>query len=354
METETFDLDAHEALPPLTSDYVLSQVDDVLIFRYYFGDFALGRKVKSPFQKTHGPHFSITLNRHWMKLQYKDWSTGEVGDCFKFVSRLRGITYPEAIHMVACDFGLLKGCTVVTKKQIQEAKDFKEAMLQQDEYLIQVDIRPMSQAELDYWAQYNINQKDLKANHIYGIKTLWVNRKQVFLRPGLHFAYHFPTVDKFKIYSPLEKEWKWFGNVSAFTVEGLDKIEWDKLPSNGNYMEPVDGNSVIITKSRKDRIILKKLYHNVVNCQNEAETAIPKEMDEVFNQCEAKYIWFDSDEVGKNASKKLNSRGYKWINVPNDLYEKLGLKDPGDVVKHFGWDEGSKLLTKELKKKGLL
>ena len=338
----TFDLDEHELTPRLTADYVLSQVDDVLIFRFYFGDFTLGKKVKSPFHKTSKPHFCITLNQNWMKLQFKDWTDGVVGDCFKFVSLLKGVTYGEAIHLVACDFGLIKGCSVVTKKQIQEAKDFKETF-QAQEYLIQVALRPMSKEELEYWAQYNITQGDLKANHIYAIKTLWVNKKQFFLRPGLHFAYHFPEVDKFKIYSPLEKEWKWFGNVSAFQMEGIEKL----IPS---MYEPL-----LITKSRKDRIILSKLYPNVCSCQNEAETAIPLKMDETFNKMyPSKYCWFDSDEPGKAANKRLNHRGYKWINVPSQYFEMYGDKDPGDIIKRWGWDAGSKILIKELKRKGLL
>jgi hypothetical protein len=111
---------------------------------------------------------------------------------------------------------------------------------------------------------------------------------------------------------------------------------------------------VIITKSRKDRIVLSKLYHNVVSSQNESEAAIPKENDEAFSHFPSKYCWFDSDEPGKNANRKLNHRGYKWINIPNHLYENLGLKDPSDVVKHFGWEEGSKILIKEMHKKGII
>ena len=330
---------------PISAAYVLSQVDDLLIFRHYMGDFKLGKTMHSPLRPDAHPSFKIILNRDWLKLQYKDWTTGEVGDCFKFVARKFGITWNEAVYKVACDFGLVKGCSIVSKKQLQEARDFKEQF--QRECLIQVSVRPMSEAELAYWQQFNINSDDLKANHIYAIKHLWVNKAEIFLRPGLHFAYHFPDEDKFKIYSPLEREGKWFGNASAFTMEGLDKIT--TMTVDGPRELP--GPPIIITKSRKDRIILSKLYPNVCSCQNEAETAIPKKMDGVFNMCEDKFIWFDSDEAGKTASKKLNSRGYKWINVPNQLYDDLDLKDPGDVVKHFGWDEGSKILLNELNKK---
>lgn len=345
---ETFDLDAHERGPDITAEYVLDQVDDLLIFRHYVGDFKLGVKVKSPLRK--GGHISITLGTKDanLALRYKDWVTGEVGDCFKLVSNLHNLKYYEAIQRVACDFGLVKGCSTVTKKQLADAKAFKEQA--QAEFLIQVDVRPYSAPELAYWAQYSINKDDLKREHIFAIKTLWINKKQVHLRPGLHFAYHFPDVDKFKIYNPTDKEVKWFGNVSAFHMEGVEGLTL--LDMAGDV--ELQGDPVVITKSRKDRIILKKLYHNVCSCQNEAETAIPKEMDEVFDQAEAKYCWFDTDEPGKAANRKLNHRGYKWINVPNELYEQHGLKDPADVIKHFGWAEGHNILINELKKKDIL
>lgn len=348
---KTFNMDQHEP-GQITREFVLDNVDDLLIFRFYLGNFALGKKVKSPLRT--GGHMSISLGNKdsELSLRYKDWVTGEAGDCFKLVAKLRNLTYPEAIRQVACDFGLVKGCSIVTKKQLEEAREFKEQA--QAEVIIDVSVRSMTQPELDYWRQYGISRQELTANFIYAIDKLWVNKKQFFLRAGLHYAYHFPDVNKFKIYSPLNQEAKWFGNVSAFTIEGIDKASFNKLPSNGNYMEPVNGDPIIITKSRKDRIILKKLYPNVVNCQNEAETAIPKEMDDVFNMCESKFIWFDTDEPGKTACKKLNSRGYKWINVPNKYYDELGLKDPGDVIKYFGWEEGSRILINELKKKGIL
>ena len=336
-----FDMDSHEATPPITADYVLGQVDDLLIYRYYIGEFKIGTKTKHPFRADKKPSFAIFFGNKLMKFMWRDFGKEESGDCFSLVGKLFNLTYGEAVRKVACDFGLVKGCSIVSKKELQEARKFREE-LQEKEYLIQVDVRPMTERELQYWAYYNITAPELKENFIYGIKTCWINKKQIYFKPGLHFAYHFPSVDKFKIYSPEETDFKWFGNVSAFHMEIA-------LPNGFIPDQPL-----IITKSRKDRLILSKLYTNVINCQNEAETAIPKDMDEVFDKLPAKYVWFDSDEPGKMASKKLNSRGYKWINVPNEYYEKDGLKDPGDIIKHFGWEEGSKILTKELKNKGLI
>jgi hypothetical protein len=335
-----FDLSEYEAPMQITAEIVLNQVDDLLIYRQYLGIFTLGGKVKNPFRKDNHPSFSIFFGSKLLKLLWKDFATGDSGDCFSLVGKIYGLTYPQAVEKVAMDFGLIKGQPTVTKKQIQEARAFKEEF-QKREYLIQVARRPMDQEELDYWAQYNINKEDLKSNNIFAIDKLWINKRLMHLSPTLHFAYYFPTTDKWKIYSPFDKDYKWFGNVSTYEMEGLEKTMYVNKP-------------VIVTKSRKDRIVLSKLYHNVVSSQNESEAAIPKENDDAFSKFPSKYCWFDSDEPGKNANRKLNHRGYKWINIANHLYEKLGLKDPSDVVKHFGWEEGSKILINEMHKKGIL
>lgn len=346
---ETFDLSAYDAPIDITAEYVLAQVDDLLIYRHYLGPFKLGSSMKSPFRRDSSPSFSITVNPNWLKLMWKDFGTDEVGDCFKLVAKLNSIGYRQAIEKVAEDFGLLKGKPTVTKKEILEARNFREEF-QKKEYLIQVERRKMTSEELAYWAQYNITQEELSRNRIYGISKLWFNKKKMYLDVSkLHFAYYFEDVDKWKIYTPDSKDFKWFGNVSTFQMEGLEDLQLIK--SDGIIESP--GSPVIITKSRKDRMILKKLYPNVCSCQNESEHAIPRDMDVLFDMAEAKYCWFDSDEPGKTANRKLNHRGYKWINVPNTLYERLGIKDPGDVIKTFGWENGSQILIKELKKKGL-
>lgn len=347
-----FDLNLYEPPIKITPEFVLNQVDDLLIYRQYLGVFTLGGKIKNPFRKDKNPSFSIFFGNKLLKLLWKDFATNESGDCFSLVAKIYGLNYMQAVEKVAVDFGILKGESKVTKKQIIEAKAFKEEF-QKREYLIQVERRAMTIDELAYWEQYNITHKDLIDNNIFGINKIWINKRLMNMNTHFHFGYFFPEVDKWKIYSPNDKERKWFGNVSTFQMEGIEDLKLIIYIPNG-FSCDIPGHPVIITKSRKDRIILKKLYHNVCSAQNESESAIPKEMDEVFNLAQDKYCWFDSDEPGKTANRKLNHRGYKWINVPNELYEKHGLKDPGDVIKHFGWEKGKEILINEMKKKGIL
>lgn len=336
---ELFDIDALKLEPQITGEYILSQVDDSLIYSRYLGTaFKIGTRMRSPFRRDENPSFSITFNPHWLKLMWKDFGTGEVGDCFKLIAKLRGITYNEAVDLVACDLGMKDGCiSVFNKEELSKAKQYKETFKKR-EYLIQIEPRKFTEKELDYWDQYNISKRDLLDNQIFSIGKIWINKNIIYLDKGPNFGYYFPDEDKWKIYSPYNPDYKWFGNVSSIKME-YNEEKYDKnLP-------------IIITKSRKDRIILSKLYQNVASCQNENEYAIPKEFDKVLEKYPAKYCWFDSDDPGKEANKKLNRRGYKWINTPNELYEQYELKDPGDVIRHFGWEEGSQILSKEIDRK---
>lgn len=342
-----FDLGKIDVPIPLTPEYVLSEIDELLIFRYYLGTFKLDTNCKNPFREEKHPSFCVFVGKKDLKLMWKDFGTGKGGDCFKLVSEIFNISYFEAVKKVAEDFGVGSDKKPnISKKQLEEVKQFRDNF-KRKEYLIQVQRRAMTKTELAYWAQYGLNREDLLSNNIYGIEKLWVNKNQIIYKENdLRFAYYFPEVDKWKIYSPFSSQYKWFGNVSTHQMEGVESLvltETDGTP----------GKSVIITKSRKDRMILKKLYPNVCSCQNESEGAIPREMDPIFDMAQSKYCWFDSDEPGKNANRKLNHRGYKWINVPNELYQKYELKDPSDVIKHFGWEKGSEILKNELKKKGL-
>ena len=340
---EEFDLSQFDAPRHVTAEFVLDQVDEVLIYRHYVGAFTLGKKIKHPFRKDLNPSFAIFFGTRALKLLWKDFGTGESGDCFAMVSKMCKCPYKDAIEKVAEDFGLIEGVPTITKKQILEAQAFKEE-LQNREYLIQIERRPMNKEELDYWSEYSISREELKANSIFAINKLWINKKAMRLDVSkLHFAYYFPEVDKWKIYSPDSTDFKWFGNVSTHQMEGVTDL------SVYDSSKPI-----IITKSRKDRIVLKKIYPNVVSCQNESEGAIPRGMDVLFDQhFPAKYCWFDSDEPGKNANRKLNHRGYKWVNVSNELYQTLGLKDPSDVIKRLGLEAGNAILLNELNKKSI-
>ena len=72
----------------LSDDEILSRVTCVDIFAYYIGkDFRLGRAICSPLRKDKSPSFTI-FKHNSGKHFFKDFSTGESGDCFTFLTKI--------------------------------------------------------------------------------------------------------------------------------------------------------------------------------------------------------------------------------------------------------------------------
>jgi len=333
--TSEYDLPLHKR--------ILGAIDSYRIFQFYF-PFEEKKLYLSPFRKDKKPSFSIGFNKKTNDWYYYDFGADDGGDCFKFVSSLFGLNYNDSCTKICNDFNidLTEKKTIILGETIKLPKISTRKPIE-----IRFRSKNFTKDELEYWQQYGISEKDLVENEIYSISQLWIGEegslKTFPLRKELKFAYRFlldGIIDKKKIYTPLNKEFTWIGNISQKHIEGLYKIQNPK------------SKNLIITKSRKDRIVLSKIHSDVINTQNEAESAILIKYDSVFKEkYENIFLFWDSDETGKSANKKLNHRGYKWINIPNKIYEETGCKDPADVIAYFGVEEGYKILKEEINKK---
>lgn len=325
----------------LPHEKILHKLSSRDIFQFYFDKFEDGKMYNSPFRKDPTPSFNITNSPRGY--YFNDF--GYIGgDCIKFVETLFGLSYSEACKKINQDFKLdTSGERVVGKSQeIIVTREF----IEKEEFSIKFIPRHFTSLELTYWNSYGISEDDLKKYEIHAPKKLWIRNKPIYLpKDELKFIYRFTEDgegEKKKIYTPYSKEWKWIGNISQKHVEGLKGL-------------PKQSNVVLGTKSRKDRIILSKLYGEIFNTQNEHKKSITDEVDIFLNDnYDAKFLFWDNDETGREANKQLNEKGYNWVNISNEITKKTGCKDPGDIIKFFGVNDGMKILEEELKKKGII
>jgi len=311
------------------------------IFYFYF-PFEEGMLYNSPFRRDSTPSFNIYYSQENRQYFYKDFGLNG-GDAINFVCQLFGLSYYDACKKISHDFGL-------DSKDYKELTGIKQEALsipkkEHKEFIIKFLPRAFNNDELAYWNQYGISEDDLRNEEIYCASRLLINNKEQYLKKNeLKFIYRFTNDGepfKKKIYTPYSENYKWFGSVSQKQIEGLKKL-------------PMSSNVVLIQKSRKDRICTNKVFSDVISTQNEHEKAIPLEIDEFLNKnYDAKFCIFDIDETGINANKKLNSRGYGWINLPKK-YLELGAKDFSDIIKILGIKKGYKILEEELKKKQII
>jgi len=323
----------------LSIDTILEKVSEYEIYRYYIGhDFVLGKTFCSPFRKESDPSFSVIVSKSG-RLHHLDYGDStKRGDCVDLVRQMyMGISYWAALRMIARDFGLL---------QSHGAKREKVSVadpLPKKDYLIQVVTRRFDSAELAYWASYHITEKELEQNDVYAVKKLYLDRERIMIPPtDMVFGYLMgDNKDKWKIYRPLgDKRNKWLTNVPNRYINGLDRI--------------INNCKVgVITKSKKDEMVLAKFLPNVASVQSENEIAITKEnIDLITQRCGKVYLNFDSDDVGVQACKYYNQFGFKWINCPKGYTTPEGkaIKDFADLAKY----QGLEVVINHFKQKGVI
>ena len=120
------------------------------------------------------------------------------------------------------------------------------------------------------------------------------------------------------------------------------ELKWLTNNPNTNpygYLDlPYATSTLIITKSRKDMMVMRKIWPDVMATQNESEGSLPYSMlANLKKRYDRIFIWFDADKTGVENSIKFNKFGCGYINTPKDLLQK-NIKDPSDYAKSFGMD----------------
>lgn len=325
----------------LTPQGILSKISEFDIFRYYMPDksWKLNQVTYSPFRNENNPSFLIGNKRG--SLSFIDFAdTSKRGDCFTFVKLLYNLnSMDDVLRMIDRDFGLgfVPGTSTGEYKTI--VKEYKQPEDLGKRYsLIQAVTRKFTKEELDYWNTYHQSVDDLRANNIYSIKNLYLNRQSFPLKDTeLRFGYFYDGC--WKIYRPFaDKKNKWLpNNVPITTMDGKQDI--------------VNCQTAFITKSKKDYMVVKKVFPCVCAVQNEGIACFSHENVEYIKANSDKQILsFDSDDVGVNNSIQITQMfDFDYINVPRK-YLSEGIKDWADLGKEYGLQA----IEQVLKDKGLL
>lgn len=307
---------------------ILSKLSEYQIYRYYLGyDFIIGRAHLSPFRAEKRPSFRISVLNNGTLGHVDFTDTEKRGNCINLVEQLYHISYAQALEKVNMDFGLGIGGTI-KKDYKRMVSEYKVPDIEQSDAHIVVKVKKrFDTAELHFWNQFGgITEAELRENNVYPVKEVYLNRMRLPLYPSeLVFGYLFD--DKWKIYRPFApKEKKWLTNVANATMSGLHRIR--------------DGcHNIIITKAKKDEIVLAKFLKNVCSVQSEGIASISDETIELLKKkCNKIYLNFDSDEPGVKACKYYNQFGFMWINCPTGYVDHEGkpIKDFADLAKYHG------------------
>jgi len=312
----------------LTVENILKLVTEYDIFRWYMPEkgWKLNQVTLSPFRRERNPSFLIGTKHG--RVSFIDFAdTSFRGDCFDFVRllfNLPGIS--DALLLIDKDFGLgLAGGepTHHYKKVVGEYK--QPADLSKRYVLIQAKTRKFTKEELAYWNQYHQSEDDLKANGIYSIKELYLNKEKFPLKETeLRFGYLYEG-GHWKIYRPFgDKKSKWMpNNVPITAMDGKGDI--------------ANCEVAFINKSKKDYMVMKKVFPCCCAVQNEGMACFsPENVEYIKANSDKQILSFDSDVTGVANSQQITKLfDFGYLNVPK-RYLKEGIKDWADLAKAHG------------------
>lgn len=279
---------------------------DQIIAHYIGGDISLTMKLSSPFRKDPSP--SLAFYEQDGEILWTDFgmSVGHRRDGIGFVMTLFNEPYRHAVSRIYNDII----CARVTPPRIN--KDIIRSNT--PDVLVR---EYFSNSEKNYWLRYGITYEDLLSEYIYALHALSYDTRVIYQSTvdSPKYQYYFGK-NSFKIYMPLER-------VERFRSYNISTVieRYNTLPRNGD--------TLIITSSTKDAIVLKKLGY--ASCAPTGETAlrpILNKYSELSYRFKNIYIMLDNDPTGRHSTSYLEAHSnWRWKKIP--FY---GAKDVSDLV----------------------
>ena len=321
----------------LTPDSILEKISEYDIYKMYMPhqNWKINVVTYSPFRNEKNPSFIIGYRGG--ALRFVDFGdSSKKGGCFNFVMTLFNVSLNDALLMIDRDFDLGIVTASSTKNYERIVADYAQpTATSKREYFIQVKTRKFTNEELAYWNGYYQDIDDLRANNVYSIDTVYLNKQKFPIKDSeLRFGYLYEG--HWKIYRPFaDKKNKWMpNNVPITMMDGLDDI--------------TDCDVAFINKSKKDYMVMKKIFPCCCAVQNEGMGCFSEENVEFIKEnSERQILSFDSDETGvKNSQLITDKFGFEYCNVPR-IYLDEGIKDWADLARIHGLKTIEKYLTQK-------
>jgi hypothetical protein len=278
----------------LCEEEILDRINCLDIFSYYIGDdFKMGRAIKSPLRKDRSPSFTVFKHSSG-KYFYKDFSTGDSGDCFTFLTRMYSATRFTTYRMVDNDFQLGISLTTFAKPTKQEYGVHNKKFEDIEDSCTTIKIKSRSwnnKEDKQFWSKYGICCSILNKYNVKPAKYVWVNDNLIVESNKYNpiYAYDFGG-QKMKIYQPYSK-FKWLSNTNVSDLQGLSQL-------------PKSGDTLVITKSLKDVMCLDIFGIPSVAPSSES-CIIPADIvKSLYDRFARIYILYDFDRTGISFANK--------------------------------------------------
>lgn len=318
----------------ITKQFILDKVPEERLMEFYLGIPIKKGLFRSPLRRDNTPTVSFYRNKSG-NLVMHDFSGAFHGDVFAVVMHKFNCSFGEALAIIANDFDLVKNPTI---KKNKAKLEYDGAVMDEDSKtaIIQVEIRPFQQYELDWWAKYGITEKTLKKYKVFSCKNVWLNGNMFHLEKDnqLVFGYYGGTkdgIELWRIYFPQRrsKQYKFISNWSASKLQGAKQLDTENT------------DFIVIQKAMKDLMLMHE--YNIPSVAPTSENTPIS--DKVLKKLQDKYkkvvFWYDCDDAGKLNLQKIKEAHPEVIvyHLPDGT-----CKDISDYRKHHGKKATDKLI----------
>lgn len=314
----------------LSKENLLSKVSEYQIFKYFCRNFKeTGERFCSDLRDDKRPSVDISLIGQ--KLLYKDFAYPDhTFDCFSYVAHKYNTDfYGALIHIDSC-FGLGLHTGVRVKRFIPQVGPGEHRAKEKRRSEIQVRVRGWNGQDAQFWKQFHISKKLLRIFDVQPITHFWINEKR-FSCPTISYRYRFDC--GYKIYRPLESDFKWFSNVGMECLQGYKQL-------------PERGETLVLTSSLKDIMCLAVLGYPSIALQSEMLVPSEETIAEAQERFEEVIVLYDNDFTKEeNPGQTMAVRICKKYGLDNLVIPSYyRSKDISDLIKDHGLEAAKNVI----------
>lgn len=306
----------------VTRDDVLSVISEYDIFVRYLGfKPTVGQLFSSPFRQDSNPSFGLFYSKHSRELMFKDFGTGEAGDCFKFAALMENVSIRKVVRI------LYENNSVNRPKKTKKIP-VKEV---EDKDVIVEDI-PFTAEGYAYWNGFGISPETLEKYNVKQINRFWVNGIEYWRASKAKPMFSYFIYSKVKIYRPFYKKMKFYSTCTTSYIQGWEQLDYSK-------------DTVIITKSMKDVMLLSELGYAAIAPNGEGHAIPDKALEILRENFKNIVLFYDRDLPGMLASRRLLKlhNDFKYMFTPRGTE-----KDLSDYYAARGAEDTKNMLTEKL------
>lgn len=306
----------------LSVDSILEKVTDYDLFRFYCPPFkSVGKKFSSELREDPIPSAHITAKNN--RLRYIDYGyTEHRFDSIGYIQYKYNVSFRDALRTIDSDFGLgLAGKN--NRGALNTPKTYGKMKFEKIPCLMQIRSREFNLYDRLYWGDYCISKETLEAFEVKPITHYWINGTRY---PAHKVAYAYcEHPGKYKLYSPLKQDGKWFGNMQVNHVQGITML-------------PIFGSICILASSLKDVMCLYELGIPAVAMQSESMMPPKKLVAFLKRKFDEVKVLYDNDftkDTNPGQTMALSiCKEYELENIC--IPTELGVKDISDVMQVHG------------------